>query len=119
MLTSKSPFSRYEPKAAEVIVASTIAAILLVALILAIRSTAFPAAPMDAAAAAGEERYPLTRLGQALLGDYLLPFEIVSVLLLVVMIGAAYLAKARRRETGGMNVTPAPGAASQQARAWS
>ena len=33
-----------------------------------------------------------------LLGDYLLPFEIVSVLLLAVMIGAAYLAKARRRE---------------------
>jgi hypothetical protein len=36
--------------------------------------------------------------GVKLLGDYLLPFEIVSVLLLAVMIGAAYLAKARRRE---------------------
>jgi NADH:ubiquinone oxidoreductase subunit 6 (subunit J) len=30
------------------------------------------------------------------LGNYLVPFEIVSVLLLAVMIGAAYLAKARR-----------------------
>jgi NADH:ubiquinone oxidoreductase subunit 6 (subunit J) len=28
-----------------------------------------------------------------LLGDYLVPFEVVSVLLLAVMIGAAYLAK--------------------------
>jgi NADH:ubiquinone oxidoreductase subunit 6 (subunit J) len=32
-----------------------------------------------------------------MLGDYLVPFEVVSVLLLVVMIGAAYLAKARRK----------------------
>jgi NADH:ubiquinone oxidoreductase subunit 6 (subunit J) len=42
--------------------------------------------------------YPIAALGQALLGDYLVPFEIASVLLLVVMIGAAYLAKGRRRE---------------------
>jgi NADH-quinone oxidoreductase subunit J len=43
-------------------------------------------------------RYPMTTLGLALLGDYLLPFELASVLLLAVMIGAAYLARARRRE---------------------
>ena len=116
MLTSKSPFSRYEPKMVEVVVATSIAAILLIALVLAIHNQVFPAAPLDPAA---EERYPLARLGQALLGDYLLPFEIVSVLLLVVMIGAAYLAKARRRETGGMSVSPASDAASRQARAWS
>ena len=45
---------------------------------------------------AGE--YPMAKLGQILLGDYLVPFEVVSVLLLAVMIGAAYLAKGRRRE---------------------
>jgi len=118
MLTSKSPFSRYEPKLVEVIVATVIASVLLIALILAVRSTVFPVATSDVPA--GEERYPLTRLGQALLGDYLLPFEIVSVLLLVVMIGAAYLAKARRRETGMGSVTAsASDAASRQARAWS
>ena len=44
------------------------------------------------------ENYPMARLGQILLGDFLIPFEVVSVLLLVVMIGAAYLAKARRRD---------------------
>jgi NADH-quinone oxidoreductase subunit J len=118
MLTSKSPFSRYEPKLVEVIVATVIASVLLIALILAVRSTVFPVAPTDVAA--GEERYPLNRLGQALLGDYLLPFEIVSVLLLVVMIGAAYLAKARRRQTAVGSVTASVGdAASRQARAWS
>lgn len=114
MLTSKSPFSRYEPKLGEVVVALVIASILLIALVLAVRSTPFASSgdvPVN-----GEERYPLVRLGQALLGDYLLPFEIVSVLLLVVMIGAAYLAKARRRE---MNGSAASTEASRQARAWS
>ena len=40
--------------------------------------------------------YPVVALGTALLGNYLIPFELISVVLLVVMIGAAYLAKARR-----------------------
>lgn len=114
MLTSKSPFSRFEPKLAEVIVAGSISAILLIALVLAIRST-FPAGTGVEPYATGDERYPMTRLGQALLGDYLLPFEIVSVLLLVVMIGAAYLAKARRRQTNTVDTA----AASREARAWS
>src|SRR5688500_16329376 len=102
MLTSKSPFSRFEPKAAEIVVAVSVASVLLVALVLAVNSAHFreseeSAAGSDAIAAAG---YPIQRLGQALLGDYLIPFEIASVLLLVVMIGAAYLAKARRRDRG-------------------
>ncbi len=92
MLTSKSPFSRFEPKLAEVIIAVSVAVILLTALILAIVNTPFPLAQDTG----GE--YPMPALGQALLGDYLVPFELASVLLLVVMIGAAYLAKARRRE---------------------
>jgi hypothetical protein len=62
---------------------------------------------------AAETEAAIAQLGQALLGDYLLPFEIVSVLLLVVMIGAAYLAKARRRES------EATTAASAKMRAWS
>jgi NADH-quinone oxidoreductase subunit J len=116
MLTSKSPFSRFEPKLVEVIVAVSISAILFIALVLAIRTT-FPAgSAADLGPPAGTELYPMARLGQALLGDYLLPFEIVSVLLLVVMIGAAYLAKARRRQTNTFENTSA---ASRQARAWS
>src|SRR5687767_13915874 len=42
MVTSKSPFSRFEPKLDEVIVAVSISAILFIALVLAIRTT-FPA----------------------------------------------------------------------------
>src|SRR3954468_16420957 len=93
MLTSKSPFSRFEPKLAEVMIAVSIAVILLTALIMAIRRTPFPRS-----ADVGGDGYPMAQLGQALLGDYLVPFELASVLLLVVMIGAAYLAKGRRRE---------------------
>jgi NADH-quinone oxidoreductase subunit J len=114
MLTSKSPFSRFEPKLAEVIVALSIGSVLLVALVLGIARTTFRDQPIDVSAG-----YPVDRLGQTLLGDYLIPFEIVSVLLLVVMIGAAYLAKGRRRE--GETTTPATreSTLSRQARQWS
>lgn len=37
-------------------------------------------------------------LGEALMGPYLMPLEIAAVLLLVVMIGAAYIAKGRHHE---------------------
>jgi NADH-quinone oxidoreductase subunit J len=117
MLTSKSPFSRFEPKLVEVVLAMVLASVLLVALVLAIRSHDFAAPAGAEAVAAREQGYPTDKLGQALLGDYLLPFEIASVLLLVVMIGAAYLAKARRRE-GSAN-GPTESAGSRQARAWS
>ncbi|MGC4002955.1 MAG: hypothetical protein QM811_07415 [Pirellulales bacterium] len=36
-----------------------------------------------------------TPIGMRLMSDYLLPFEIVSVHLLVVLVGAAYMARAR------------------------
>ena len=50
--------------------------------------------------AAGLETIDVATLGQSLLGDYLVPFELASVLLLVVMIGAAYLARPRERREG-------------------
>ena len=111
MLTSKSPFSRFEPKIGEVVVAISMAAILLYALVLGILKTNFAEEPI-----AGGGGYPVDRLGQVLLGDYLVPFEIISVLLLAVMIGAAYLAKGRRREGEGSPNAPT---LSRQARQWS
>jgi NADH-quinone oxidoreductase subunit J len=93
MLTSKSPFSRFEPKAGEVVVAVSVAIVLFAALVLAIRAADFRPEWLET-----RQKYPVGALGQALLGDYLVPFELASVVLLVVMIGAAYLAKGRRRE---------------------
>jgi NADH-quinone oxidoreductase subunit J len=97
MLTSKSPFSRLQPRPVEVGIALAIGVMLLTVLVMGLHRAG------AAGAFAGQElgpehQYRVLALGQALLGDYLLPFELVSVLLLVVMIGAAYLAKARRRE---------------------
>jgi NADH-quinone oxidoreductase subunit J len=89
MLTSKSPFSRFEPQKSEVVLTVLIGATLLISLVVAILRTTFPTSP------AGSEGYPIGPLGQALLGDDLVPFELASVILLVVMIGAAYLAKRR------------------------
>ena len=110
MLTSKSPFSRFEPKLGEVIIAISIASILLFALVMGITRTHFKDEPIAPGV------YPVDRLGQVLLGDYLIPFEIVSVLLLVVMIGAAYLAKGRKREE---DETSRPPTMSRRAREWS
>jgi NADH:ubiquinone oxidoreductase subunit 6 (subunit J) len=96
MLTSKSPFSRFAPKPGEIVISLAIGAILMVSLVWGInRATAGGVFASDAYAS---DNYPMVALGQALLGVFLVPFEGASVLLLVVMIGAAYRAKARRRE---------------------
>src|SRR5437870_2453218 len=62
--------------------------------------------------------YPVDRLGQVLLGDFLVPFELASVLLLVVMIGAAYLAKGRRRESDADASHVVASEAARIAREW-
>jgi NADH:ubiquinone oxidoreductase subunit 6 (subunit J) len=95
MLTSKSPFSRFEPKRGEVMLAVCIGAVLLASMSAAIVNWTL-AHPSVAPREAGHDRYAIATLGLALLGDYLVPFELASVILLVVMIGAAYLAKGRR-----------------------
>ena len=112
MLTSKSPFSHFEPKSGEVVIAIAACIVLFAALVMAIRSADFRPQSLDTT-----RKYPVVALGQALLGDYLVPFELASIVLLVVMIGAAYLAKGRRRDDKPV----ARGAAtlSQKARQWS
>jgi NADH-quinone oxidoreductase subunit J len=102
MLTSKSPKAHYEPKRPEAFLAVLIGAVSLVALIGGLLNVVegggfvqTPTGPVG--------NYPMAALGQALLGDYLVPFEVASILLLVVMIGAAYLAKARRRHDASVN----------------
>jgi len=91
MLTSTSPFSRFEPKAVEVVIALSIATVLLTALVLVAIRTPFPIATI-----ANPTATSIDTFGQSLLGDFLVPFELASVLLLVVMIGAAYVARGRR-----------------------
>jgi NADH-quinone oxidoreductase subunit J len=91
MLTSTSPFSRFEPKTGEVILSLLIGSLLMTALVLVILHSPFPTGD-----AGGRASNTIETFGQLLLGDYLVPFELASVLLLVVMIGAAYVARGRR-----------------------
>lgn len=94
MLTNNSTQQLYRARRLEVLVGVCMALLMAMALINAIVHTRFALRPAD-----NLSEYPILDLGHAFLGDYLVPFELISVLLLAVMIGAAYLAKARRRNT--------------------
>ncbi len=116
MLTAKGPFISMKTSAGEWMLSVLVGGALLVVLLSAATSIRAwqPAAAID-----GEPRPTATRLGFALLGarvdkleeqdptqrggmsGYLLPFEIVSVHLLVVLVGSAYLARPKKRVQPG------------------
>ena len=112
MLTAQGPFVTMKSSGGDRAVAGVVGAALLGTLVMA--ALAVPAWRQPAAGAAAEPA--AAPLGMALVGvrvdgpppgtteaapraGYLLPFEIVSVHLLVVLVGAAYLARAKRRKT--------------------
>src|SRR5688500_1079954 len=74
MLTSKSPSARFQPRPGEIVVAISIGAVLLMALIYgvhrAVAGGKFAGQELNAS-----NNYPVDKLGQTLLGDYLVPFE--------------------------------------------
>lgn len=88
MLTSKSPWVRFAPARGEAAAATTIALVLFAALAKIITGINWAAAAHPA-----EQPATVRQVGNLLLQQYLVPFEVASVLLLVVMIGAAYLAR--------------------------
>ncbi len=92
MLTSTSQGRRFAPSAGEVVVAGSAAVVLVATLSLVAVRTPWPTTPDPSVPTPAADV-----LGQALLGDYVVPFEVASLLLLVVMIGAAYLGKGRRQ----------------------
>lgn len=124
MLTASGPFQRIESSPGETVVAATIGGFFLAMLVATVLSVDWSDVAVSVTkehmdpdrqgyndAEAGNTTRPL---GMALLGarpdkdlgndegtpgstGYLLPFEIVSIHLLVVLIGAAYLARAKRR----------------------
>ncbi len=87
MLTSKSPWVRFDCPRIEMWAAGGVVGVLFVALTTLLIGTQWPT--LSAAA------HPATiaEFGKELLTTYLVPFEVGSVLLLVVMIGAAHLAR--------------------------
>jgi NADH:ubiquinone oxidoreductase subunit 6 (subunit J) len=90
MLTNKSPWVRFDIKRNEMIAGGVVCLILAAGLIGTLLSTHWPAQTKV-------ETPSVQHLGEELLTTYLVPFEAASVLLLVVMIGAAYLARQERK----------------------
>ena len=112
MLTNQGPFAGIPPKRLEWILGGTVAgglfALLVVASFSAVRSPGSVAddTPLPGIEAIGtgflgipeaEPRKPDGTPGPKRGTHYLLPFEIVSVHLLVVLVAAAYLARAKRK----------------------
>lgn len=88
MLTSKSPWVNFAPTKRQVVAAVLVTVVLAYGLT-ALMTTADWSRPAGQLAASPK----VSEVGTSLLTDYLVPFEAASVLLLVVMIGAAYLAR--------------------------
>lgn len=87
MLTSKSPWARYHPSKIELIGAAVVCSVLLAALCMVFGRTVWSSSP---GAFAGTS---VADLGWSLLTVYLVPFEVAGVLLMIVMVGAAHLAR--------------------------
>jgi len=90
MLTSKSPWVRFQPRAVEVVAAIIVCTGLLVCLCLVYARTTWHS-PEGVVPGT-----PLVQLGRRLLTAYLVPFEVAGVLLFIVMVGAAHLARQER-----------------------
>jgi len=88
MLTSKSPWVGFKPPRRQAVLAVLIAGLMAVGICLLVLRG-------DWGASAGTlDRSPtVAQIGHSLLTQYLVPFEVASVLLLVVMIAAAYMAR--------------------------
>jgi NADH:ubiquinone oxidoreductase subunit 6 (subunit J) len=91
MLTSRLPVERLRASRAEVIGAVLVCLALCLWLIRILTQSAWPTARP------AEHTPTIAEFGRALLSDYLVPFEVASALLLVVMVGAAYLARAHKK----------------------
>ena len=86
MLTSSSPWLKFEVKRGELIASGLVCAGLCASLCFVFLRTSWNGTPQT-------EHFEVSALGENLLQEYLVPFEVASVLLLVVMIGAAFLAR--------------------------
>tara|TARA_Y100001954_G_scaffold226613_1_gene268773 strand:- start:1133 stop:1672 length:540 start_codon:yes stop_codon:yes gene_type:complete len=90
MLTSKNPFMRLHTYLWERFVAVGLGALLAMLTTIALVNT-----PIKQSASDQMVNHDIHTIGSTLLGPFLVPFEVAAVLLLVVMIGAAFMARSR------------------------
>jgi len=102
MLTGKSPSLRFEVPWYERALGWLVGLVGMVILsVLGLQLASELVGTVDESTAEGsvDTLFSVNTLGEQLLTKYMLPFELAAVILLVVMIGAAYIAKGRREET--------------------
>jgi len=87
MLTSKSPWVRFDPPKAELIAAAVVCLALVVSLCVVLAQTVWFSVEGIVPGAT------VAAFGERLLTTYLVPFEVAGVLLMIVMVGAAHLAR--------------------------
>ena len=87
MLTSKSPWARFEPSKFETLLAGLVCAVLIGVLCIVLTGAVW-SSPQDVIPGASVED-----IGRSLLTKYVVPFEVAGVLLMIVMVGAAHLAR--------------------------
>jgi len=108
MLTARSVRIKMQVSAGQWTVAVIVGLLMFVVVASCIVATVWPVVAETAATDPADDTGP-TLIGQALLTRYLLPFEIVSVHLVVVLIGAAYLARIRKKHKKKRSPAPAGG----------
>jgi NADH-quinone oxidoreductase subunit J len=101
MLTARGPFVSLRTSSGQWILAMLIGGALLTVLLQAATSIDNWAPPKSGHPAAVALEPTALPLGLELMSGYLLAFEIISVHLVVVLVGAAYLARAKRNVASG------------------
>lgn len=94
MLTSKNPFARLEVPMSQRLLGAGIGAVAAGFMVM-MGGVVISQSGIVADSMQGVGEYGVRELGESLMTKYVLPFELAAVLLLVVMIGAAYIAKGR------------------------
>lgn len=96
MLTARGPQLTEQVRPAQRVVATGLGFILFIALC-ALTLPAFSATTSANATLDTPRSAEVSQIGAALLGEYSLPFQMLALLLLAVMIGAAYLARPEKK----------------------
>ncbi|MEX2216721.1 MAG: NADH-quinone oxidoreductase subunit J [Phycisphaeraceae bacterium] len=92
MLTSRNPFLQLKAKGWEKAIGMMLGIVMLGLMVWALVNTDIHAGHKPPV----EGYSQISTIGKGLLSKYIVPFEVAGVLLLVVMIGAAYMARKRR-----------------------
>ncbi|TWT44080.1 NADH-quinone oxidoreductase subunit J [Phycisphaerae bacterium RAS1] len=94
MLTARDPRLQFTVSRREVALAGATCGVLLIGLLTVLLRAVWPMWTKSPTA----DATPVRAIGEALLTTYLLPFEVVSILLLAALIAAAYLARSEKTQ---------------------